>query len=308
MIRRILGKLASAVAVLWGAATVSFLTLHLVPGDPANVLLGGAAATSTGLREQVIAEYGFDDPVLVQYLRYLGRLLTGDLGESYQQQLPVATVIGEQLGPTLELTASATVVAVLVATLTATLTAGRRRPGVRGLTSGLELFALSLPAFWLGTLLLAVFSFRLGLFPVAGDIGVSALVLPTLTLALPIAGILAQTMRDGMDAALAQPFAVTARARGLGELAVRARHALRHALLPAITLSGWFVGNLFGGAVMVESVFARPGLGRVTLDAINGKDIPVVTGVVLLSAVAFVVISALSDLLYRIIDPRLRTA
>lgn len=214
MIRTILWKVASAVAVLWGAATVSFLTLHLVPGDPANVLLGGAAATSSGLREQIIAEYGFDDPVPVQYLRYLGKLLTGDLGQSYQQQLPVSTVIGEQLGATVELTVAATVVSVLLATVTATLTAGRRRPGVRGLTSGLELFALSMPAFWLGTLLLAVFSFRLGLFPVAGDAGPRALVLPTLTLALPIAGILAQTMRDGMDTALAQPFAVTARARG----------------------------------------------------------------------------------------------
>ncbi|WP_329110624.1 ABC transporter permease [Micromonospora sp. NBC_01699] len=308
MIRTILWKVASAVAVLWGAATVSFLTLHLVPGDPANVLLGGAAATSSGLREQIIAEYGFDDPVPVQYLRYLGKLLTGDLGQSYQQQLPVSTVIGEQLGATVELTVAATVVSVLLATVTATLTAGRRRPGVRGLTSGLELFALSMPAFWLGTLLLAVFSFRLGLFPVAGDAGPRALVLPTLTLALPIAGILAQTMRDGMDTALAQPFAVTARARGLGELAVRARHALRHALLPAITLSGWFVGNLFSGTVLVESVFARPGLGRVTLDAINGKDIPVVAGVVLVSALVFVVISALSDVLYRVVDPRLRSA
>jgi peptide/nickel transport system permease protein len=305
--RWLAGRVLAAVAVLWGAATLTFLTLHLVPGDPATVLLGGAAATSSGLREQVIAEYGFDDPIPVQYLRYLGRLLVGDLGESYQQQLPVTTVIGEQLGPTLQLTATATVVALAVAVLTATATAGRRLPGLRGLTSGLELFALSLPAFWLGTVLLAVFSFRLGLFPVAGDVGPTSLVLPTLTLALPIAGILAQTMRDGMDAALQQPFAVTARARGLSDLAVRARHALRHAMLATITLSGWFVGHLIGGAVLVESVFARPGIGRVTLDAINGKDIPVVTGVVMLSALAFVVISGVSDVLYRIVDPRLRT-
>jgi len=163
------------------------------------------------------------------------------------------------------------------------------------------------PVFWLGILLLMAFSFRLPWFPVSGDEGWRALVLPTLTLALPTAGILAQVLREAMEKALEQPFVTTVRARGLGELALRLRHVLRHALLPAVTLGGWLVGSLLGGAVITEKVFGRPGLGTVTLNAVLSQDVPVVLAVVLLAAFVYVLVSTALDLLYLAIDPRLQT-
>jgi len=218
----------------------------------------------------------------------------------------VRTVIGAQAGQTLQLALAAGLLGLALAVAAAIATAGRRG-GLRGLVSGAELLAVSTPSFWLGILLLTLFSFHWRLFPVAGGDGVKALVLPAVTLAVPMAGLLSQVMRAGMESALAQPFALAARARGLTVTAVRARHALRHSLVPAVTLAGWLVGGLLSGTVLVETVFARPGVGRVAVDAIDSKDMPVVIGVVLLSAAAFVVCNVLTDLLYLAIDPRLRT-
>jgi len=154
--------------------------------------------------------------------------------------------------------------------------------------------------------LLSVFSFRFGWFPVSGAGGAVALVLPAVTLALPIAGVLTQVLRDGLDRALDEPFALTARARGLRENAVLVRHALRHALLPAVTLTGWLFGILLGGAVIIEQVFGRPGLGQVTLQAVSSQDMPVVLAVVTLSAFVYVLLNTAADLAYVVIDPRLR--
>jgi peptide/nickel transport system permease protein len=165
---------------------------------------------------------------------------------------------------------------------------------------------VSTPPFLIGLVLLSVFSFRLGLFPVSGNRGAAALVLPAVTLALPIAGVLTQVLRDGIDRALDEPFAVTARARGLSERAVLVRHALRHALLPAVTLLGWLFGTLLGGAVIVEAVFGRSGLGQVTLQAVTSADLPVVLAVVVFSAFVYVLLNTAADLAYLIIDPRLR--
>lgn len=306
LVRYALTRLALAVVVLWGAATLAFLTLHLTPGNPVDTVLGPLTTVSDSVKAQIRQDFGLDQPLSTQYVDYLGRLLTGDLGRSYQLQQPVAQVIGDQLWPTVQLAVSATVLALVVSVVVAVTTSGRRKLP-RLLSSAVELVAVSAPPFWIGIILLTFFSFRLELFPVAGREGVGALVLPTITMALPIAAILTQVLRHGLDGALRQPFAITARARGLSEGAVRTRHALRHSTIPALTLTGFVVGSLLGGAVLAETVFGRPGLGRVAVQAIQSKDIPVVMGIVVLSAVVFVVINIVIDLLYLVVDPRLRT-
>ncbi|MEU0934088.1 ABC transporter permease [Embleya sp. NPDC005971] len=305
VLRAVGGRLVAIASVLLGAATLAFAGLKLLPGDPVATLLGPQTTASPAVRAQIRSDYGFDDPVISQYLHYLGELLHGRLGESYQLQQPVSALIAEQFGSTFELAMSALVLAVVIATVSALATAGRRS-ALRSALGAWELVAVSTPSFWLGIVLLTVFSFRLQWFPVAGTEGVQTLVLPAVTLALPIAGVLAQVLREGLEKALAEPFVVTARARGLGRGAVRVRHAFRHAAIPLLTLSGWLTGTLLGGTVLVEKVFARPGIGALTLQSVNTKDMPVVMGVVLLAALVFVLISQLTDVLYAVIDPRLR--
>ncbi|WP_406280496.1 ABC transporter permease [Embleya sp. NBC_00896] len=305
VLRAIGARVLATASVLLGAATLAFAGLKLIPGDPVATLLGPQTTASPAVRSQIRADYGFDDPVFSQYLHYLSELLHGRLGESYQLQQPVSALIGEQFRPTAELALAALALAVVIAVVSALATAGRRSV-LRSAFGAWELVAVSTPSFWLGIVLLTVFSFRLQWFPVAGSEGIETLVLPAVTLALPIAGVLAQVLREGLETALAEPFVVTARARGLSRTAVRIRHAFRHAAIPLLTLSGWLTGTLLGGTVLVEKVFARPGIGALTLQSVNTKDMPVVMGVVLLAALVFVLISQLVDLLYAVIDPRLR--
>ncbi|PPJ25522.1 ABC transporter permease [Nocardia nova] len=299
-------RVLAAVAVVFGAATLGFLALQLLPGDPVDWLLGPNLTASPGLRAQVRADYGFDRPVLEQYLSYLNMVLHGQLGTSYQLQQPVTTLIAHQLAPTAELAVTALVLALALAIASAVATAGRR-PRLRAGVSTAELVVTSAPQYWVGILLLTVFSFELRVFPVAGAQTPAALVLPAITLALSIAGVLSQVLREGLEAALTQPFVVTARARGASLSAVRLRHALRHAAAPLLTLTGWLTGTLLGGVVPVETVFGRPGIGSLVLQAVTTRDMPVVMGVILLSAVVFVVISTLVDLLQLALDPRIRT-
>ncbi|MEU4571243.1 ABC transporter permease [Nonomuraea sp. NPDC023979] len=300
MIRRLL----AGVAVMWAAATAAYLALLLAPGDTVDILVGDGPDTPE-IRAGIIAEWGLDRPEVVQYLAYLGRLLRGDLGRSYQSQRGVGEILAGQVWPTAQLTLAAAATGVALAGVIALVTAGRGRWS-RTAASAAELVSVSVPPFLVGIVLLSVFSFTLGWFPVSGAAGPEALVLPALALGLPIAGVLGQVLRDGLERALEQPFAVTARARGLTERALVARHALRHALLPAVTLAGWFTGTLLGGAVITEVLFGRPGLGQVAMQAVTGGDLPVVMAVVLLSAVVYVTISTLLDLAYRVIDPRVR--
>ncbi len=302
----VLRRLVAAVAVLFGAATIAFIALQLIPGNPVQTLLGPDTQASPAVRQQIAAAYGFNQPVILQYLRYLGHLARGQLGESYQQDQPVSTLIGSQLGPTVQLAVAAMVFALAIAVISAVATAGRRK-GLRAVASAWELIAVSTPSYWAGIVLLTLFSFTFHVFPVSGAGGFTALVLPAVTLGLPVAGVLAQVLREGLETALGEPFVVTARARGLSPTAVLLRHALRHAAVPLVTLTGWLTGTLLGGAVVVEAVFGRPGIGSLTIQAVTSKDMPIVGGVVLLSALVFVLISAVVDLLYLVIDPRLRT-
>lgn len=299
-------KGVSALAVLLGAATLSFVAMQLIPGDPARALVGSAPATPETMAA-VRHEMGLDLPLPLRYLHYLGRLARFDLGRSYQLQEPVSTVIGDQIVPTAQLAFSALGFALVFALLTAGLTAGRWR-GFGRLVQGVELLLVSTPGFWLGMMLLAVLSFRWHLFPVAGASGVQGLVLPAATLGAPLGAVLSQVLRTEIETALRQPFAMSVRARGVGPSALRMRHLTRHGVVPVATLSGWLLGGLLGGAVLVETVFARPGLGRVTLEAVTGRDFPVVSALVMLLALVFVTVNTLVDAVCRIADPRLRAA
>lgn len=294
-----------ALVQLWGAATLSFVMLHLIPGDPVDIIMGNQAVVSPELKDQVRIEYGLSDPVLVQYGRELAHLVRGDLGLSYQLQRPVWDALTEQLLPTVQLAAASLVLAVLLAVAVAVLVPERRR-WARRVFTGFEVIAVSMPQFWLGILLITFLSLRWHLFPVIEAGTWRSLVLPAVAIALPLAGMLAQVLREEMDVALVQPFVTSARARGAGERAVRLGHALRHCLIPATTLTGWFVGSLLGGSVLIEQVFGRPGLGQVALTAVTNKDIPVVTGVVMLSAAVYVVVNLFVEFSYLLIDPRLR--
>ncbi|BCY07660.1 ABC transporter permease [Actinoplanes sp. L3-i22] len=297
MITAILRRVGAGVLVLWAAATAAYLALLAAPGSTVDAIIGDGADTP-GIRAQIIAEWHLDRPAVVRYLDFLWRAGHGDLGRSYLLQRPVAEVIGSQLAPTLKLAGAAAVFGVLLALVFAIV--------ARRLTSTFGLVLVSTPPFLIGIVLLSVFSFRLGWFPVSGDRSFAALVLPAITMGLPIAGTLAQVLRDGLDRALDEPFAVTARARGLRESAVLTRHALKHALLPAVTMLGWSFGVLIGGTVIIEQVFGRPGLGQVTVQAVNSSDLPVVLAVVILAAAVFVVVNTVTDLAYLLIDPRLR--
>lgn len=304
--RMVLTRLGGGILVLLGGATLAFVVLQLLPGDPVDILLGSDPNASAEVRASIRAEYGLDQPVLVQYGELIARLVRLDFGYSYQLYQPVAQVIGSELMPTLHLAVATGVVAVVGAVAFSTLTAGRPR-AVRVLATITELVSVSTPSFWVGLLLLAAFSFNLRWFPITGDLGFAALVLPVITLALGLVGMLSQVMRGRMEGALEEPFITTALARGATRTQVMFRHALRHSLVAATTLVGQFLGHLLGGAIIVEAVFGRPGLGRLTLQAVNGKDMPVIIGVVIVVAAAYVIVNLVADLLYFIIDPRLRT-
>ncbi|MFE9427594.1 ABC transporter permease [Kitasatospora sp. NPDC006697] len=304
LLRRAALRLAAALGVLWGAVTAAFLLLHLMPGGTADVLTAGAQV-SPGARAALTAQYRLGDPLPVQYAAYLGRLLHGDLGDSYVLREPVWRAIGAQLPATLQLLGTTLAVTAIGAVLLAQATAraGRR---ARALAASVEALVVALPPYWLGLLLLALFSFQLHWLPAIGTSGPQGLVLPTIALAAAPTAVLSQVLREGLLRALEEPFTTGARARGISERAVLLRHALRHALLPATALFGWLAGSLIGGAVVIEIVFSRQGVGRLLLSAVQNKDMPVVIALVLLAAAVFVLVNLAVDTLHGLIDPRTR--
>ncbi|MFT4197343.1 MAG: ABC transporter permease [Pseudoxanthomonas sp.] len=302
-LRAVATRLGSGLLVLWAVITLAFLGVYAVPGDTVQMLIGENPATPE-LVAAVRAEWGLDRPLSVQYLHYLWRVLHGDFGRSYVLKTDVAALIRSQLPATLELTAAAAVVALLLAVAVAVGAAGSRRGG--RIATQVELVVAAIPTFWLGIVLLFVFSFTLRWFPVSGADGLSALVLPAFALGLPLAAVIGQVLRKELERALEQPFALSVRAWGVGGLQLRLRHGLRHAALPAVSLGGWMIGGLIGMAVITEQVFGRPGLGRILVSAVQQKDLPVVLAVAVISALVYVVTSTLADLAYLWIDPRLR--
>ena len=272
---RIISRLFTSLVVAWASVTATFVALHALPGRIQDILAGDLEYP--GLREAIAAEWGLNRTLPEQYLDFLLRIFRGDFGTSYVLRQPVIEVVGSQLLPTVELALTAGVLAVVIAGGIALLTAGRGNFS-REVASLVELVFASTPVFWLGILLLMAFSFNLRWFPVSGAEGWKSIVLPSITLALPTAGLLTQVLREAMEKTLDQPFVTTVRARGVGEFIIRWRHVLRHALLPAVTLGGWLIGGLLGGAVITEKVFGRPGLGTVTLGAVLTHDVPVEIG------------------------------
>ncbi|MFS3133836.1 ABC transporter permease [Gluconacetobacter sacchari] len=302
---RLAWRLAGGLLVLLAAASLTFAALHLAPGDPVTAILGGASANPTP--EAIAAarhEYGLDRPLAVQYGLYLARIARGELGQSFSLHMPVIAVLRAQAPPTLALMASSLGVAWLLALLSVVPTARRGLSGA--IASTLETIGAGLPQFWLGILLLWGLAFEWRLLPPAGNHGLPTLVLPTLSLAIPLAGFLAQVMRESFDLALGQPFILTARARGLGDGAVRLRHALRHALLPCIGLSSWAVGALVGNAVAIEIIFSRQGLGRALFLSVATHDMPLVSGIVLFVALVYILAGLAADTLFILVDPRLK--
>jgi peptide/nickel transport system permease protein len=309
MARRVVERIVGAIVVLWAAATFVFFMQAVLPGSRATMLLNEATGQQKNYSKAqllpVEEKYGFNKSLFDQYLDYIKGVAHGNLGTSYTQHEPVMKIISEQLGPTLVLTGTALVLAWAIALLLTMATAKRGR-FVSSFGSGFEIVTAGLPYYWLGIILLIVFSIDLKVFPVQGGTSFIGLVLPALTLALPLAGFIGQVTRDELEKVLDEPFITSARARGMGDLSIRLRHALRHAVLPAITLSGWAMGALISGAVIVETVFARPGIGEMVVIAAETRDIPTVSGVVLLVAAVYVVANLLVDFAYTIVDPRLR--
>ena len=309
--RRVGERIVAAVLVLLGAATAAFLAQASLPGDRATTILnirsGQAVERTPDELAPIIAQFGLDRPLVSQYLAYMGGLVRGDLGVSYQQFRPVWDIVGEQLWATLVLSLTAIALAWLIMVIWVTSTAGRG-PRTRAVGEFADTVTAGLPHYWLGIVLLLVFALNLGWFPVLGGTGPEALLLPALTLAIPLAGFMGQATRAEFERGLAQPFVVSARMRGMSDTGVRLRHVLRHAVLPAVTLSGWALGATISGAVVVESIFNRPGIGRVLVTAVSSQDIPVVTGIVVVIAAFYVVANLIVDLVYTAVDPRVRIA
>ncbi|WP_432493072.1 ABC transporter permease [Kineococcus gypseus] len=306
-------RLGQAVLVLWAAFTVTFAVLYLLPSDPVSIMLaggqGGEQSDVDPARVAALrAELGLDDPLPVQYAEALWRTLHLDLGSSVQNGAPVTTLIGEALPQTALLAAAAFALAVLLGTSVALLSAWSRSARLRALLLALPPLGVSLPTFWVGLLLVQLLSFRFPVFPALGNAGAASLVLPAVTLAVPVSALLAQVLARSLRGALAEPYVETARAKGASRGRVLLRHALRNAVIPTLTVAGVVVGNLLAGAVVVETVFSRVGVGRLTVSAVEAQDIPVVQGLVLLASTVFVLTNLLVDLLYPVLDPRLRTA
>ncbi|MDX6742188.1 ABC transporter permease [Actinocorallia sp. A-T 12471] len=305
LVRPVLVRAGGAVAVLWGAATATFVLLRIMPGSTADVLLA-RSTVSPEIRARLIADYRLDDGLGAQYAAYLSRLVRGDFGESHVLRRPVTEVLAVQVPHTLALLGTTTAVTVGASLVLAVISARAGRL-VRGAFAAVEALLVAVPPFWLGLILLSAFSFTLPLFPAVGSSSPSGLVLPTIALAAGPVALITGVLRESMLRALDEPFVLTARTRGISETAVQVRHVLRHAVLPAAGLLGWVGGTLLGGAVIIEIVFSRQGVGRLVLSAVQNKDLPVVVAVVLLSAVVFVLFTMLVDVLTWLADPRTRT-
>ena len=305
MARTILRRTLRAVAALLLVTAVVFALLRL-SGDPAYVLLAPEATPEQ--RAAFRAQYGLDQPLPVQYVRYLARVVQGDFGQSFSFQAPALQVALQRLPATLELTLAAMALAVLVAIPAAVIAAlWRGRLFDRALMA-VTLAGQSVPTFWLGMMMIIVAAVHFRVLPASGRGGWSHLVMPAVALALWLMALLARVTRSEMLEALEQDYVRTARAKGLAESAVAARHALKNALLPIVTVLGLQFGGLLGGAVMTETVFAWPGVGTMILDAILKKDFPVVLAGVMVVAAGFIVVNLVLDLLYSALDPRIRRA
>jgi peptide/nickel transport system permease protein len=302
--RFLVNRIVWTLPILAGVLTLVFLLLHLVPGDPVDLMLGENAMAAD--RAEMRAQLGLDRPLGEQYLRYLGRTLQGDLGRSLRGGGPVRTLIAERLPATAELMLGAMVVGLGLALPLGVLAAVRRGTWVDSAAGGFAVLGVAMPNFWLGPLLILLFAIRLDWLPVNERGGLAHLVLPAVTLGTHLAALLSRMTRASLVAALGEDYIRAARAKGLGEARVVGVHALRNALIPVLTVIGLQVGALLSGAIITESIFDWPGLGSLLLDAIRARDYALVQGCVLVIALSYVLINLLTDLAYGWADPRIR--
>lgn len=308
MTRRLLSRLGQGLFVLWSAFTITFVILYLLPSDPVEIMLnsgGDAVGMDPAVVSALRAEYHLDSSPLVQYLYALWDGVRGDFGRSIPTNEPVTTLIANALPDTIALTALAFVLAVVFGGALALAATYTSISWLRQLLLSLPPIGVSVPTFWIGLILLQVFSFRTGLFPATGNAGFSALVLPAATLAIPTGAIVAQLLAKNLRTTWAQPYIDTAAAKGVSRSKIQISHALRNAAIPVLTMIGIIVGNLLAGAVVVETVFSRRGVGRLTEEAVSAQDIPMILGLVVLAATIFVVVNLIVDLIYPLVDPRL---
>jgi peptide/nickel transport system permease protein len=295
-------RLLLLLPTLFGALTLVFVLIHLIPGDPVEVMLGESATAAD--KEELRRRLGLDKPLSAQYRSFLIQLAAGDLGRSLYEQASVADIILARLPATLELASCAMIAAILVSFPLATLAATRRGRWADRCALFFSLFGLSLPNFWLGPLLMIIFSIQLDWAPVSGRGGLSHLFLPALTLALGMAAILTRILRASLLQVMHEDYVRTARAKGLSERQVWLKHTLRNALLSVLTIMSLQFGNLLAGSLITETIFSWPGIGRLTVQAIQTRDYPLVQGCVLVIAVSYVLVNFFTDLLYKLVDPR----
>jgi ABC-type dipeptide/oligopeptide/nickel transport system permease component len=307
----VLRRLWQTIPVLFGVSLLAFAIMHVVPGDPVRLIAGPDAPES--VVERIRVELGLDRPLHQQYWSFLSRALRGDLGRSLRSRAPVAGEILARFPATLELTTASMVIAVLVGVPLGLIAAVRRATWVDYLAMTTSLSSLSMPVFWLAIVAIWLFSLQLGWLPVSGRggplwqwDGLRHIALPAATLATTSIAITSRLTRSGMLDVLGREYVTTARAKGLPPVWVVTKHALKNALIPVVTVVGLQYGFLLGGAVVTETIFAWPGVGRLAMTAILQRDYPVVQGCVLLVAVLFVMVNLLVDLLYGLLDPRIR--
>lgn len=300
----IMRRLVLVLPVLIGVSIVVFWMVRAIPGDPAAVLAGEAATEQ--VREEIRARLGLDKHPLVQYGIFLQNAAKGDFGRSIRTRRPVVDEIKTRALPTLELAGASLAVALLIGLVAGVLSAVKPNSLVDAAGMFIALVGVSMPVFWLGLMLMLQFSYRYGWLPTTGRGTWAHLVLPAVTLGLSSAAIIARMTRSSMLEVLRQDYVRTARAKGVRETLIVVRHALRNALIPIVTVTGLQFGTMLGGAVLTESVFAWPGMGRYLVDSIGARDYPAVQGTVLALALAFIMINLLVDVLYAYIDPTIR--
>ena len=312
MFAYIIKRLFTTIPTVFGVSVIVFTLIHLIPGDPVATMLGLEA--DPAIIEQQRQQLGLDRPLLEQYLRWVGNVLQGDLGRSIRGNQPVFSLVTEKMPATLELSFAALIVSLLVAIPTGILSAVYKDTWVDHLSTLIALFGVSVPGFWLGLILIYIFSLKLGLVPPGGyspflgnpEMNLRYLLLPAISLGSGLAGIVARMVRATMLDVLSYDYIRVARAKGLAERVVVTKHALKNTLIPIITIVGLQIGVLLGGAVVIETVFAWPGVGKLTVDAILGRDFPVVQGATFLIAVALILVNLLIDITYAVVDPRIR--
>lgn len=308
LVRYVLSRLAQLGVVLFLVSLIIFSIMHALPGDPVQLMLSGAESGSVTpeRQEELRAQMGLNDPLPVQYFRFVRGAVTGDLGTSVRLRSPVTELILDRLGSTLALSLGGILFALVIGVGTGVVAALKQGSWIDTVSMTLAYVGVSMPLFWLGLLLILVFSLQLGWFPPAGQGGLKSLVLPSLSLGLISAGVIARLTRASLAEVLVEDYIRTARAKGLPKRILYLRHALRNAFLPVVTILGLQFGAMLAGAVVTETVFSRPGLGRLVVSAILWKDYPLVQGIVLFMATTYVLVNLFVDVFAAWLDPRIR--